>query len=132
MNSLAPVRSSPTESGFVAATRIAVALAVATAAGLLSLNAADVNATLDAAAKAMGATNVNSVQVTATGFNGTFGQSFKPGGPWPAFKVTSYTQTINFADPSMRIELERTNPDGPLQGSGLPLSPPLPQNKSRR
>lgn len=108
---------------------MAAALAVATTAGLLPLNAADVNATLDAAAKAMGATNVNSVQVTATGSNATFGQSFKPGGPWPVFNVTSYTQTINFADPSMRIELERTNPDGPLQGSGLPLPPPLPQKQ---
>lgn len=101
------------------------------AAACARLTAADATASLDAAAKAMGTSSLNSVQLTASGSNGTFGQAFKPGGPWPTFKVTSYTQTIDFANPSMRIDLERTNPDGPLQGSGLPLAPPLPQKQNQ-
>lgn len=124
-----PAASTPRQpkAGFRFA-RCAVA-AIGFAFGSAAVNAAqDANAMLDAAAKAMGATNINAVQVTATGFNHSFGQAFKPGGPWPAFKVTSFSQTINLADPSMRIELERTNPDGPLQGGGgLPLAAPQKQ-----
>lgn len=98
-------------------------IAVAITLGPASLLAQ--NATLEAAAKAMGGNNLNGIQVTATGTSYAFGQAFKPGGPWPAFKVTRFNQVINLADPSMRIELERTNPDGNVQGGGgLPLAGP--------
>ncbi len=83
--------------------------------------------TLTAVARAMGARGLDTIAIKASGTNGTFGQAFKPGGPWPTFKVVSYTQALNYANGSMRIEIERTNPEGPLQGSGLPLLPPLPQ-----
>ena len=86
------------------------------------------NPVIEAAAKAMGGNNLNGIQLTAAGSSFAFGQSFKPGGPWPAFKVTRFTQVINLADPSMRIELERTNPDGLVQGGGgLPLAAPQTQ-----
>ena len=102
-------------------TRMVLVLVAAATGGFGPLIAQ--NATLEAAARVMGGNNQNSVQVIATGSSHAFGQAFKPGGPWPAFKVTSFTQTINFADPSMRIELERTNPDGAIQGGGgLPLA----------
>src|SRR5262249_60776733 len=53
------------------------------------------------------------------------GQSFKPGGPWPAAKLTKYNVWINYAVPGMRIDLERTNPDGQVQGGGgLPFAAP--------
>jgi glyoxylase-like metal-dependent hydrolase (beta-lactamase superfamily II) len=83
--------------------------------------------TLAAAARAMGARGLDTIIFKANGTNGTFGQAFQPGGPWPTFKVVSYTQAMNYANGSMRVDIERTNPDGPLQGSGLPLLPPLPQ-----
>jgi len=37
---------------------------------------------------------------------------YAPDGPWPAFKVTSYTASINYATSAMRVEINRTNPDG--------------------
>jgi len=64
-------------------------------------------------------------QYQATGTQYFVGQSFKPGGPWPAAKLTKYNVWINYAVPGMRIDLERTNPDGLAQGGGgLPFAAP--------
>src|SRR6185503_106748 len=101
------------------AVSVIVALAVAAA------SAQDGTATLDAAARALGAATLTSIQYSGSGTNNAFGQAYAPGGPWPAFKVTSYTASINYATPAMRIELERTNPDGVIRGGGgLPLLAP--------
>jgi hypothetical protein len=56
------------------------------------LRAQDAKATLEAAAKALG--DVNSIQYSGSGSNNAYGQAFKPGDPWPAFKVTSSTVRI--------------------------------------
>ena len=81
--------------------------------------------TLDAAARALGATNLTSIQYSGSGTNNAFGQAYAPGGRWPAFKITSYTASINYATPAMRIELERFNPEGVIRGGGgLPLLAP--------
>src|SRR5437773_9063181 len=93
------------------------AVALAIGAGLVSLTvvrAQDSKTTLDAAAKALG--DVASIQFSGSGTNNAYGQAFKPGDPWPAFKVTSYTITIDYKAPAMRMELERTNPDGKVRG----------------
>jgi glyoxylase-like metal-dependent hydrolase (beta-lactamase superfamily II) len=64
-------------------------------------------------------------QYQATGTQYIVGQSFKPGAPWPAAKLTKYNLWVNYAVPGIRIELERTNPDGPVQGGGgLPFVTP--------
>ena len=64
-------------------------------------------------------------QYQAIGTQFIVGQSFKPGGPWPAAKLTKYNVWINYAVPGMRIDLERTNPDGAVQGGGgLPFAAP--------
>ena len=44
-----------------------------------------------AAADAMGATNLNSIQFSGSGTNYAFGQAYTPGGPWPRFEVKTYT-----------------------------------------
>lgn len=64
-------------------------------------------------------------QYQATGTQYIVGQSFKPGAPWPAAKLTKYNLWVNYAVPGIRIELERTNPDGTVQGGGgLPFAAP--------
>jgi glyoxylase-like metal-dependent hydrolase (beta-lactamase superfamily II) len=64
-------------------------------------------------------------QYQATGTQYIVGQSFKPGAAWPAARLTKYNVWINYAVPGIRIELERTNPDGPVQGGGgLPFAAP--------
>ena len=122
MNSLLPVSRSPRPG--------LLFLAAFSLLSLVSARAQDAKAALDAVAQAMGSTGLNSVVLSATGSMNAFGQAFKPGGPWPAFKLISYTQSINFASPSMRIDLQRTNPDGAVQGGGgLPLAAPQTQNQ---
>jgi glyoxylase-like metal-dependent hydrolase (beta-lactamase superfamily II) len=51
-------------------------------------------------------------QYQATGTQYIVGQSFKPGAAWPAAKLTKYNVWVNYAVPGIRIDLERTNPDG--------------------
>jgi glyoxylase-like metal-dependent hydrolase (beta-lactamase superfamily II) len=64
-------------------------------------------------------------QYQATGTQYIVGQAFKPGSPWPAAKLTKYNVWVNYAVPGIRIDLERTNPDGIVQGGGgLPFAAP--------
>jgi glyoxylase-like metal-dependent hydrolase (beta-lactamase superfamily II) len=107
-------------------TSVTVSVIVALAA--LTGRAQDGTAILDSAARALGATNLTSIQYSGSGTNNAFGQAYAPGGPWPAFKVTSYTASINYATPAMRVEIERTNPDGQIRGGGgLPVLAPQKQ-----
>jgi glyoxylase-like metal-dependent hydrolase (beta-lactamase superfamily II) len=106
--------------------------AIAVAVALVSLTvvrAQDAKATLDAAAKALG--DVTSIQFSGTGTNNAYGQAFKPGDPWPAFQVTKYTASVDYKAPAMRMELERTNPEGKVKGGGgLPLLAPQRQDQA--
>src|SRR5262245_59116916 len=100
------------------------ALAALVIAALVSFvgHAQGTNTVLVDAARALGAANLNSIQYSGSGTNNAFGQGYEPGGPWPTFKVTSYTAGIDYTKPAMRVELERTNPDGLIRGGGgLPL-----------
>jgi glyoxylase-like metal-dependent hydrolase (beta-lactamase superfamily II) len=64
-------------------------------------------------------------QYQAVGTQYIVGQSFRPGGAWPAVKLTKYNVWVNYAVPGMRVDLERTNPDGTVQGGGgLPFAAP--------
>lgn len=108
--------------------RIALSISVILALAAITGRAQDGTATLDAAARALGATNLTSIQYSGSGTNNAFGQSYAPDGPWPAFKVTSYTAAINYTTPAMRVELDRTNPDGQVRGGGgLPVLAPQKQ-----
>lgn len=75
-------------------------------------------ATLDAASKALGAGGLTSLQFSASGAMHAFGQAYRPGQAWPAFSVTNYAASIDFNTPAMLVELDRTNPDGPVRGGG--------------
>src|SRR5436853_3179186 len=86
--------------------------------------------TLEAVAKALGASKgLTQIQFSATGSNHAYGQAWKADMPWPAFKIFSYTATVDYAVPAMRIDLQRTNPDTtPVRGGGgLPLLAPQQQ-----
>lgn len=108
--------------------RIVFALALSSLVAAVAVHAQDRKSILAAAARALGTTDLNSIQYSGSGTNNAFGQAYAPGGPWPAFKVTSYTASINYLNPAMRVELERTNPDGVIRGGGgLPLLSPVKQ-----
>ena len=101
-------------------------------------NTADVAKTIKAAADALGMPRtggpgggrlpevdvINRVEFWGSGTTYAVGQAYKPDGPWPAFK-TEYHVALGYNPPAMRVEMTRTNPDGPVQGGGgLPLAAP--------
>src|SRR5437870_10081195 len=50
---------------------------------------------LDAAAAALGAVNLRSIEFSGRGFDFMFGQAYDGNSPWPRFSVPRYTLTID-------------------------------------
>jgi glyoxylase-like metal-dependent hydrolase (beta-lactamase superfamily II) len=85
-------------------------------------NAADALGMIRGAAPQFDA--INTLEFWGSGTTYAFGQAYKPDGPWPTFK-TEYHVALSYNPPAMRVEMTRTNPDGPIQGGGgLPLASP--------
>ena len=80
--------------------------------------AQDARAVLQAAAKAMGADTIKTIEISGTGMNAAVGQSFAPGTDWPHFEVTSYTRTIDYENRASREQLTRRQGNYPAQGGG--------------
>src|SRR5216684_7261739 len=106
------------------------AIAVVAALAGQSLTAQDAPATIKAAQYALGMIRgpqridaINTMEVWGTGYNYNFGQAYRPDGPWPAFKI-AYHASYSYRTPAVRLDITRSNPDGPLQGGGLPLAAP--------
>ena len=62
---------------------------------------------LQAANDTLGAAQVNTIEFSGTGRWYQFGQAPAPNLPWPAFDVSSYTATINYAAPAARVQMTR-------------------------
>ena len=71
-----------------------------------------------AAADAMGATNLNSIQFSGSGTNYAFGQAYSPGGPWPRFEVKTYTAAVDYQTPAMKVDMLRAQGEHPPRGGG--------------
>ena len=71
-----------------------------------------------AAADAMGAASLNSIQYSGSGTNYAFGQAYTPGGPWPRFEVKTYAAAVDYQTPSMRVEMVRAQGEHPPRGGG--------------
>lgn len=82
------------------------------------LVAQDAKAVIDAAAKAMGTTSLQSLQYSGTGSVFMFGQAPGPGAPWPRFRVIKYVNAINYNTPALREELVRVEVENPPRGGG--------------
>src|SRR5712692_2983113 len=89
-----------------------LALMVGTAA------AQDARAVLQAASTAMGAGNLKTIQISGTGMNAAFGQSYSPDSDWPRFEVTRYIKTIDYDARSSREQITRRQGNNPPQGGG--------------
>src|SRR5215510_117960 len=63
--------------------------------------------TLQAATKALGATELKSIEYAGTGKWFQFGQAPNPTLPWPPFTVTAFTAAVNYDTPAARVEMER-------------------------
>ena len=77
-------------------------------------------AELERIAKAMGATNLKSIEITGAGVDYAVGQSVVPGAPWPRFTVTDFTRTVDYQASALRDEYLRTRAEDPPRGGGLP------------
>lgn len=78
----------------------------------------DAAATLDAAAKAMGAASLQSIQYTGTGNTYFFGQAVNATTGWPRMVLKNYVADVHYGTPAMRQELHRANPDGSIPFGG--------------
>jgi glyoxylase-like metal-dependent hydrolase (beta-lactamase superfamily II) len=71
---------------------------------------------LAAAASAMGAANLNSIEYSGSGQVFGFGQAYEPGERWPRFVQRSYTVAINYQTPGMRLTQVRAQGEHPPRG----------------
>ena len=103
-----------------------IALAGGTAA------AQDARSVLQAAAAAMGATNLKSIQYSGTGYHSFLGQNYTPAltDSWPRFELKSYTRTVDYEARSAKEEFVRAQGTWPRRGggAGFPIQGEQPQN----
>src|ERR1700730_12173512 len=71
---------------------------------------------LAAAADAMGATTLASIQYTGGGSVFSFGQAYEPGERWPRFVQRVYSAAINYQTPGMRLIQVRSQGEHPPRG----------------
>jgi len=74
---------------------------------------------LDAAAAALGAANLRSIEFSGRGFDFMFGQAYDGNSPWPRFSVPRYTVTIDYATPAIRDDRTRMQVQNPPLGGGF-------------
>jgi glyoxylase-like metal-dependent hydrolase (beta-lactamase superfamily II) len=109
-----------------------VAVAMITTFAWRAPHAQDARAVVEASAYALGMIRgpqrvdaVNTIWFSGTGTMNALGQAYRPDMPWPAFKLTSFKVSIKYSERGLRFEMDRTNPDGVVQGGGgLPLAVP--------
>jgi len=80
--------------------------------------AQDAAAVIDAAARAMGTTSLQSIQYSGSGAVFMLGQNMRPDAPWPRFTVTRYTAGVRYDAPAFREELVRIDTENPPRGGG--------------
>jgi glyoxylase-like metal-dependent hydrolase (beta-lactamase superfamily II) len=84
----------------------------------LTSHAQDGRATLEAAARALGADALKSLEFSGSGVHFALGQSAAPGQPWPRFNLKSFTRSVNYETASLRDEIVRTQAENPPRGGG--------------
>jgi len=82
--------------------------------------AQDAKIVISNASKAMGTDNLKTIQYSGPGSDFAFGQAFNPSLPWPVFKNTTYTRTVDFEAPALRIDRVQEPADPQRRGGGLP------------
>jgi glyoxylase-like metal-dependent hydrolase (beta-lactamase superfamily II) len=75
---------------------------------------------LERIARAMGATNLKSIEITGSGVDYAVGQSVVPGAPWPRFNVTDFTRAVDYQASALRDEYVRARAEDPPRGGGVP------------
>jgi glyoxylase-like metal-dependent hydrolase (beta-lactamase superfamily II) len=71
-----------------------------------------------AAAEAMGATNLNTIEYSGSGSQFAFGQAESPGERWPRFEAKTYAVAVDYQTPAMRVDMLRGQGERPPRGGG--------------
>jgi glyoxylase-like metal-dependent hydrolase (beta-lactamase superfamily II) len=103
--------------------RRALTLAAGAIAVLLAAcasTAPDPQAALQRANAAMGTAQVRSLQFSATGTGGIFGQAYRPGEPWPRTTYSSFSRVHDYENGFFREDFARSRAE-PNGGGALPL-----------
>ncbi|HEY6361839.1 MAG TPA: MBL fold metallo-hydrolase [Vicinamibacterales bacterium] len=74
---------------------------------------------IQAAATALGAAKVQTIQFSGRGSDFIFGQAYDGSSPWPRFTLPSYVITIDYATSSMRDDRRRAQVENPPLGGGF-------------
>ena len=85
---------------------------------VLDVGAQDAAGVIDAAAKALGTTSLQSIQYSGTGSVFMLGQNVRPDAPWPQFRVIKYNTGVRYDAPAFREELVRVDDANPARGGG--------------
>jgi hypothetical protein len=75
--------------------------------------------TLGAAAMALGAGTLTSVEFSGMGSDYIFGQAYDGNSPWPRFGLPRFTMTIDYSVPALRDERTRVQVQNPPFGGGF-------------
>nr|TFG54330.1 MAG: MBL fold metallo-hydrolase [Hyphomicrobiales bacterium] len=92
---------------------LAASIMMATPAG-----AQDAANFLAQADRAIGASSVNSIRYSGTGWMGAVGQNFVDGEDWPRHVLQSYERVIDYPSQSSREDYVRVQGDYPARGGG--------------
>src|ERR1700682_3960011 len=95
-----------------------IVLALAGLSGL-TVRAQDAKSALEAAATALGAARLTSIQFSGWGSDYIFGQAYDGNSPWPRFNLSRFTMTIDYTVPSLRDERSRVQAENPPLGGGF-------------
>ncbi|MGH9256743.1 MAG: MBL fold metallo-hydrolase, partial [Vicinamibacterales bacterium] len=79
----------------------------------------DSKAALDAAARALGAANLRTLEFSGWGYDYVFGQAYHGTSQWPRFNVPGFTMSIDFAAPAVRDDRRRAQLEDPPLGGGF-------------
>ena len=94
-----------------------LALALLTAAPVFTQNGAAPQ--VQAAAAALGAGSVQTIQFSGRGSDFIFGQSYDGSSPWPRFTLPAYVITIDYASGALRDDRRRAQVENPPLGGGF-------------
>ncbi len=83
--------------------------------------AQDARSILQAAARTMGADDMETIQFSGTGWFANVGQSYGLGEDWPRYEVTDYTRVIDYDTGYSREDLTRQRGSYPARGGGRPF-----------
>lgn len=99
---------------------IASAVLAAIPASAQQVPVKDVRSVLEASLKAMGGTNLKTIQYTAHGWNSRIGQTYTLAEDWPKYEVPSYTRAIDYDSQWSREDWTRRQGNYPTLGN-LPM-----------